>query len=84
MVSATDYRRKNGLIDTDDAAFERPRKPRFRLLAALAAPFRDIDERALHKKRRRTDLPNNSKGNLFPSSSAPAKVPVRRFSSGDD
>ena len=83
MVSVTDYRRKNGLIDSDAAAFQRPRKLRFRLLAALAAPFRDMDERALHKKRRRTDVQNNSKGNLFPSSSAPARVPVRRFSRGD-
>ena len=85
MVSATDYPHKPGLLGSHDAGSDRPRKRRFRLFAALAAPFRDMDERALHKKRGRVEVRNNSKGNLFtPTAAAPVKVPVRRFSRGDD
>jgi len=46
MVSASDYHRKSDLLDSHDTLPERPRKRRFRLFATLAAPFRDIDERA--------------------------------------
>lgn len=85
MVSATDYPRRNGLLDSHDRMVERPRKRRFRLFATLAAPFQDMDERALHKKYGPTEVRNNSKGNLFtPNAAAPAKVPVRRFPRGDD
>jgi len=84
MVSATDYPGKSNLRGHDGAA-ERPGKRRFRLFAALAAPFQDMDERALHKKRalaevRHTEVRNNSKGNMFTrGTAAPAQVPVRRF-----
>lgn len=88
MVSATDYPRGSGFLDTHDTMVERPRRRRFRLFAALAAPFKDVDERALHKKRGHAEVVpprNNSKGNMFtPHAAAPAKVPVRRFPRGDD
>ena len=54
-------------------------------LAAVAAPFTDMDERALHKKRKHTVVRNNSKGNMFtPRATAPIDVPVRRFLRSDD
>ena len=85
MVSATDYPRRNGLLAAHETAAEQPRKRRFRLFAALAAPFQDTDDRALHKKHAPTVVRNNSKGNLFNThAAAPAKVPVRRFPRGDD
>jgi hypothetical protein len=85
MVSATDHLRKNGALGSHDTMPERSRKLRFRLFATLAAPFRDMDERALHKKYDRSVGRNNSKGNLFaPNAAAPAKVPVRRFPRGND
>ena len=85
MVSASDYHRKSDLLDSHDTLPERPRKRRFRLFATLAAPFRDIDERALHKKRAPVEMRNNSKGNLFTTRvAAPVKVPVRRFLRGGD
>jgi hypothetical protein len=84
MVSATDYPRKSGLLHNHDVAPE-PSKRRFRLFAALAAPFRDMDERALHKKRDNVEIRNNSKGNMFTQrAAAPVEVPVRRFQRGDD
>lgn len=85
MVSYTDYPRRNGLAGSHDAATERPRKRRFRLFAAFAAPFQDMDERAVHKKHERTDVRNKSKGNLFVNNAAvPATVSVKRFPRGDD
>jgi len=85
MVSAIDYPRRNGLYGSDDAEVEQPRRRRFRLFATLAAPFQDMDERALHKKRGHVPTRNNSKGNLFVNNAAaPAKVPVRRFPRGND
>ena len=85
MVSATDYPGKSGLLDDHDMAPERPKRRRFRLFAALAAPFRDMDERALHKKRGNVEVRNNSKGNMFTQrAAAPAGVSVRRFQRGDD
>jgi len=80
MVSATDYPSKSGVHGSHEAASGRPRKPRFRLLAALAAPFKDVDERAVRKKGPQGPVRNNSKGNVFiTGAAAPAKVPVRRF-----
>jgi hypothetical protein len=86
MVSATDYPSKPGIRHSHDTASERPRKRRFRLFAALAAPFQDMDERALHKKKQsHGPLRNNSKGNLFTSgAAAPVQAPVRRFPRGGD
>lgn len=86
MVSATDYPRRSGLLGSRDTMIEQPRKRRFRLFATLAAPFKDMDDRALHKKRGGAATPrNNSKGNMFNhNAAAPAKVPVRRFPRGDD
>jgi hypothetical protein len=85
MVSATDYPRKSGLLGTHDATSERPRKRRFRLFSALAAPFRDVDERALHKKRPQDVVRNNSKGNVFTTRAAtPVKVPASRFPRAGD
>jgi hypothetical protein len=83
---ATDYTRRSGLLGTHDTTIERPRKRRFQLFAALVAPFRDMDERAMHKKYGPTEaVRNNSKGNLFVNGAAtPAKVTVRRFPRGDD
>jgi hypothetical protein len=78
MVSATDYPGKSGILQHREAT-DRPRRRRFRLLSALAAPFQDIDERALHKKRKHEPVRNNSKGNLFtPGATARAKVLARR------
>jgi len=83
MVSATDYPGKSGLHHYDAA--DRPRKRRFKLLSALAAPFKDMDERALHKKRRHDPVRNNSKGNLLnPGASTPARTPARRAPRGSD
>jgi hypothetical protein len=85
MVSATDDPRKSRLSGAHDTVSERPRKRRFGLFSALAAPFRDVDERALHKKNGATKVRNNSKGNLFVRDAAtPAKVSVRRFPRGSD
>lgn len=88
MVSYTDYPARPGSLRSHDETAERPRKSRFRLFSALAAPFRDMDDRALHKKCGRAEVVpprNNSKGNLFvQNAAAPAKVPVRRFPRGDD
>ncbi|HWB50577.1 MAG TPA: hypothetical protein VG651_15820 [Stellaceae bacterium] len=85
MVSATDYPSKSRLLGVKDGVEERPRKRRFRLFSALAAPFRDMDERALHKKRKHAPVRNNSKGNTFTREAAtPAPMPVRRFARGDD
>lgn len=85
MVSATDYPRRSGLLGGHDTLAEPSRKRHFRLFATLAAPFKDMDERALHKKRGVTQVRNNSKGNLFTANAAaPAKVPVRRFPRGED
>jgi hypothetical protein len=89
MVSATDYPRDRSLSHSRDEEVERPRK-RFRLFSALAAPFRDMDERAVHKKRARAEphkeVRNNSKGNMFTTRAAatPANVAVRRSRHGDD
>jgi hypothetical protein len=83
MVSVPDYPRRSSVLH--DLELERPRKRRFRLFAALAAPFRDMDDRALHKKRKQVEVRNNSKGNLFvPRAAARAEIPVRRFQRGDD
>ena len=85
MVSATDYPSKSGVLGTRDGSAERPRKRRFRLFAALAAPFRDVDDRAMHKKRAPGAVRNNSKGNVFVRDAvAPVQVPVRRFPRGGD
>lgn len=85
MVSYTDYPRRNDLMGSHDTVAERPRKRRFRLFAALAAPFKDVDDRAAHKTHVRANVRNNSKGNLFVNNAAaPAKVSVRRFPRGDD
>ncbi|HVH79765.1 MAG TPA: hypothetical protein VM782_10270 [Stellaceae bacterium] len=84
MASITDYPHKPGLLHAHDAAAQ-PKKRRFRLFAALAAPFRDMDERALHKKGKQVEVRNNSKGNMFNRRElAPAKVPVRAFPRGND
>ena len=80
MVSATDYPHGSR------APYEHkvPRKPRFRFFAALAAPFKDMDERAVQKKHGAVEARNN-KGNMFaPRSTAPVQVPVRRFARSDD
>lgn len=85
MVSATDYPHRNGLLGSHETMAEKPRKRRFRLFAALAAPFQDTDDRAVHKKHGKTVVRNNSKGNLFTThAAAPAKLPVKRFPRGDD
>ena len=88
MASITDYPRRSSLLPAHDAEFEEfepPRKRRLGLFAALAAPFRDMDDRALHKKRKQVEVRNNSKGNLFtPRAAAPAQIPVRRFQRSGD
>ena len=85
MVSAADHPGKPGLHHAHDGVAERPPKRRFRLFAALTAPFQDMDERALHKKRAGSVVRNNSKGNLLATSAAaPANVPIRRFPRSGD
>jgi hypothetical protein len=85
MVSASDYSGESGLQGASSSAPSGPKKRRFKLLAALAAPFADMDERALHKKRARTEVRNNSKGNMLPTRpAAPSKVPVKQFPRGED
>jgi|HubBroStandDraft_6_1064221.scaffolds.fasta_scaffold1150800_1 hypothetical protein len=84
MVSASDYPGNSAVFAANDAPSSAPRKRRFRLFAALAAPFTDMDERALHKKRARTEVRNNSKGNLLATqTTASKKVPGRRNPHGD-
>lgn len=81
----TDYPSKPGPHSAHDGAAEQPRKRRFRLFAALMAPFRDMDERALHKKQGVVAVRNNSKGNLVMTrAAAPAKVSVRQFPRSGD
>jgi hypothetical protein len=75
MVSATDYPRKLGVLGSHDTASAGPKKSRFRLFKALAAPFKDVDERALQKKRAHQEIRNNSKGNLLATGAA---TPPRR------
>jgi hypothetical protein len=78
MVSATDYSNKPGALP-GDTSLSRPKRRRFRLFATLAAPFRDIDDRAV-KKRTNGAVRNNSKGNLFAKSVAESgALPVKRF-----
>jgi len=85
MASVSDYPHRSRLSHTGDLDYEPPRRRRFRLFAALAAPFRDMDDRALHKKRQHVEVRNNSKGNLFaPRAAAPVQVPVRRFPRSGD
>lgn len=78
------------LIDPPATAVKPPKRRRFRLFAALFAPFRDVDDRAVRKKRQNGQIRNNSKGNLFAMGvAAPVKVPVnkvpvKRFPRGDD
>jgi len=85
MVSASDYSGKPGILAASSSTPSEPKKRRFKLFAALAAPFADMDDRALHKKRARTELRNNSKGNLLPTrAAAPTKVSVKRFPRGED
>jgi hypothetical protein len=84
MVSTNDYLGKPGVPVTADATPPRQKKRRFGLFAALAAPFTDIDERAMHKKRPRGHVRNNSKGNMFaPRAAGPAKMPIKSFPRGD-
>ena len=83
MVTATDFTGKAPVADADKKTSAKPKRPRFRLLAALAAPFKDVDDRAV--KTRRAPKRNISKGNLFASGvAAPAKVAVKRFPRGGD
>jgi hypothetical protein len=88
MVAAKEYPDSPDLYHAQDGAFEPPRTFRLRVLAAfaaLAAPFTDMDERALYKKRKHVAVRNNSKGNMFtPRAAAPIQVPVRRFQRSDD
>ena len=82
MVSATDFTGKKAGADV---ATTKPPKRRFRLFAALAAPFKDVDDRAV-KRREEGAIRNNSKGNLFTTTRAvaPAKVPIKRFPRSGD
>jgi hypothetical protein len=85
MVAITDYPSKTRLPETRETVEDQPRRHRFRLLAALAAPFRDMDDRALHKRRKHAPVRNNSKGNMFtPRAATPTPVPVRAFARADD
>jgi hypothetical protein len=85
MVSYSDYGRKSALLlGHEPLSEERPRR-RFRLFAALAAPFKDMDDRALHKKRKQVAARNNSKGNMFVNQTAePVQLPLRRFARSGD
>ena len=88
MVTAKEHRSHPDLLPLQDPAFTPPRTFRFRVLAALAtlaAPFTDVDERALYKKSKQLAVRNNSKGNMFtPRAAVPIDVPVRRFQRSDD
>jgi len=82
MVSATDYPRKPGGLGAREG---RSKQLHFRLFAALAAPFKDIDERALYQKLARTEARNNSKDNsLVTCAAPPTKVLVKSFPRGGD
>ena len=84
-MAAIDYTSKTRFLDDHDALPEQQAKPRFRLFAALAAPFRDIDDRALNRHRPREVMRNNSKGNQFMSGTpASARIQVRRFQRSGD
>jgi len=84
MVSASDYSDKSGIQAASSSTPSGPKKRRFKLFAALAAPFTDMDERALHKKRARTEVRNNSKGNVLPTrAAAPTKVSIKRSPRGE-
>ena len=82
MVSATDFSDKSGILGAEGVA--RPKRRWFWVFAAFAAPFRDVDDRAV-KQHRKGAIRNNSKGNMFAAGVAtPARVPVKRFPRGDD
>jgi hypothetical protein len=81
MVSATDFPKTNGRAVKDEVPA--PRKTgRFRLFSALAAPFRDLDERAI--RRRGKHAQNTIIGAPFadyapaPRPPVPVKPPSRR------
>ncbi|HTZ36111.1 MAG TPA: hypothetical protein VMB84_08805 [Stellaceae bacterium] len=82
MVSATDFPDKTGLRSADESV--RPmRRRRFRLFAALAAPFKDVDERAV-RQRKNGAIRNNSKGNQRGKRhAAVARLPVKPFPRDD-
>lgn len=83
MVSVPDHPRRSSFLH--DLESGRPRKRRFRLFAALAAPFRDMDDRALLKKREQVDMRNNVKGNLFaPGAATCAEISLREFPRNDN
>jgi hypothetical protein len=85
MVAATDFTTQMGAARADGTPTDRPKRRRFRLLASLAAPFKDVDERAIKKKGANGAVRNNSKGNMFAAGVAtPEKVPVKRFSRSGD
>jgi hypothetical protein len=88
MVTAKEHPTHPDLLPAQASTLAPPQKFRFRLfaaLASLAAPFTDMDERALHKKRKHVVVRNNSKGNMFtPRAAVRIDVPVRRFQRSDD
>jgi hypothetical protein len=65
MVAASDFSNKSGALNGKGASLKQPKQRRFRLLSALAAPFTDVDERAVRKKGAAGVVRNNSKGNMF-------------------
>jgi hypothetical protein len=84
MVSATEFSNKPGSLSSDGKTMNHPKRRRFRLFATLAAPFRDIDERAV-KKGPDATIRNNSKGNMFTKGVAtPGKPSVKRFPRGGE
>jgi len=51
MVAATDFTDPDGSASRADE-HTKLKKRRFRLFAALAAPFKDMDDRVTHRKRK--------------------------------
>ena len=82
MVSVPDHPRRSSL--PHDVESGRPRQRRFRLFAALVAPFRDMDDRALLNKREQVETRNNRDGNLLAPGAACAEIPLREFPRSDN
>ena len=81
MVMATDHPKKPQSLGAREGRSE---QPRFSLFAALAAPFKDIDDRALYQKLATANARNNSKKQFVGHMGHGApKVPLRPFARGD-
>lgn len=78
MVAATDFIDPNGPASRADE-HAKPKR-RFRLFAALAAPFKDMDDRVTHRKRKLNGHRSTFNGSaLAAPATGPATASLRTF-----